>query len=354
MALEMIGNTYSGTIGWTCPSNIALIKYWGKKPGQIPMNPSLSMTLQEARTITTINYACSPRQHGRKVRFRFEGKEAPAFEERIKKYLDSIESLIPALSGTHLEIDSENSFPHSSGIASSASAMGALALCLVQMEEEVAGPMPRELFWQKASCIARMGSGSASRSIYPLFAAWGRHGLWENSSDEYAIPVKDFNETFLDTRDSILIVESGQKKISSSGGHTLMETNPFGKARFKQARVNLDRLHRAMMEGDWQNFLTLMEEEALTLHAMMMTGRPGYLLMQPGTLSIIRKVREYREATGNRVGFTLDAGANVHVIYAGADAGQVESFITSQLSGYCENGRIIYDRIGQGPQNYAR
>jgi diphosphomevalonate decarboxylase len=311
------------------------------------------MTLQEAQTITKINYSYAPKQKGNKLRFRFEGKEAPAFEERIIKYLDSIESHLPFLSLTHLEIESENSFPHSAGIASSASAMGALALCLVQLEEDLTGTRYRELFWQKASQMARLGSGSASRSLFPQFALWGQHDLWDNSSDEFAIPVKGFNETFLNIRDSILIVESRQKFISSSAGHSLMETNPFGKVRFDQARENLEFLHKAMMEGDWKSFITIVEEEALTLHAMMMTGRPGYLLMQPGTLSILQLIREFREETGCRLGFTLDAGPNVHLLYADADASQVEAFINSELVRYCENGRVIQDKMGQGPVKYG-
>jgi diphosphomevalonate decarboxylase len=350
MKVEMPGRLHSGTIGWECPSNIALIKYWGKKPGQIPMNPSLSMTLNEARTRTKINYSHVPGRNGRGLRFRFEGKEVPAFQERVRKFLEEIELHLPFLAHTSLEIDSENSFPHSSGIASSASAMGALALCLVQIEEEIIGPMDRDQYFRKTSFIARLGSGSASRSIYPHYALWGRSDRWDHSSDEYAIPVKDLDESLLDIRDSILVVDPAPKKISSSAGHTLMDTNPFAGARYEQARENLDLLQTAMEEGDWQGFIDIVEEEALTLHAMMMTGRPGYFLMQPGTLSILQIIREYRKETGCKLGFTLDAGANVHLLYAGADAGKVEPFIRSDLIRYCENGRVIRDQVGQGPK----
>lgn len=349
MVREIPKQPQSGTIGWTCPSNIALVKYWGKKSGQIPMNPSLSMTLQEARTTTKINYSFAPGQV-RKLRFRFEGKESPAFEKRIARYLADLEGLIPVLSQTHLEIDSENSFPHSAGIASSASALGALALCLVQMEEDVAGSMDRDLFFRKASHVARMGSGSASRSIYPGFALWGKSEFWKGSSDAYAIPVSDYSKSFQEVRDAILVVESGQKKVPSSVGHSLMETNRFAKVRFQQARENLDLLRVAMKEGDWQGFISLMEEEALTLHAMMMTGRPAFMLLQPGTLSILQLIREYRQESTCRLGFTLDAGANVHLLYAEADAGQVEGFIHSELLKFCEDGRVIWDKTGQGPE----
>ncbi len=339
----------SGSVGWSCPSNIALIKYWGKKPIQIPMNPSLSMTLTEARTITKIHYKYHPGDKSRKLQFRFEGKEAQAFEQRIRKYIDSITSFIPSLSHTSLEIESENTFPHSSGIASSASAMGALALCLVSVEEEVTGIGHRDQFWQKASQVARLGSGSASRSIYPQFALWGESEGYDQSSDQFAIPVSNFHLTFQNLRDSILIVESGQKKVSSSAGHALMETNPFAESRFKQARRNLNLLNTALKNGDWESFISLMEEEALSLHAMMMTGKPGYLLMQANTLSILQLIREFRADTGHRLGFTLDAGANVHLLYADADAEAVETFIQSELVHYCENQMVIKDKMGPGP-----
>lgn len=350
MKPEMPATPLEGTIGWTCPSNIALIKYWGKKPGQIPMNPSLSMTLQEARTTMRIRYSYKPGYRGERLLFRFEGKEAPAFRERIRTYLDGLAALLPFLAQTRLEIDSENSFPHSSGIASSASAMGALALCLVQLEVSLAGPVDRELFWQKASRLARLGSGSASRSIYPQFAMWGRSGLWEKSSDEFAVPVKAVHETFRDLRDSILLVDEGPKPVSSSRGHSLMATNPFAEVRYRQAGENLERMQGVLREGDWQGFISIMEEEALSLHALMMTGRPGYVLLKPGSLAILQGIRQFREETGCRLGFTLDAGANVHLLYAGADAGRVDALISTRLLGYCENGRVIRDRIGTGPQ----
>jgi len=343
-------NPGSGSLGWSCPSNIALIKYWGKKPVQIPMNPSLSMTLQEARTITKMNYSYNPGLKRRELRFTFEGKEAPAFKKRIISYLNDIESLIPVLTHTSLEIESENTFPHSSGIASSASAMGALALCLVQLEGEITGPLRPDQFWKKASTLARLGSGSASRSVYPQFVLWGKSARWSQSSNEYAIPLTGFHNTFLNMRDSILIVESGQKKVSSRAGHSLMNTNPYAKIRFDQARQNLALLFSAMKEGDWDSFIPLVEEEALSLHAMMMTGKPAYVLMQANTLSILQLIREFREETGYRIAFTLDAGANVHLIYADADARQVESFINSGLISFCENGKVIRDKMGQGPQ----
>lgn len=340
----------AGSVGWSCPSNIALIKYWGKKEVQLPMNPSLSMTLEEASTRTHIRFRYHPEASGPELLFRFESRKAPAFEKRIQATLVQLRPYLPWLVHTSMEIDSENSFPHSSGIASSASAMGALALCLIDMERVISGSTDSNIDLQKASFLARLGSGSACRSLFPAFSLWGADGGWDGSSDEFAIPVTRYHPSFLQLRDTILIVESGQKQVSSSAGHALMERNPFSAVRFSQARENLSRLGAYLRAGDWESFLELVEEEALTLHAMMLTGRPGYLLMQPGTLSIIRKVRRFREETGARMAFTLDAGANVHLLYDGAEADRIEPFIGSDLAPNCENEMRISDRMGKGPE----
>lgn len=339
----------TGTVEWSCPSNIAIVKYWGKKPVQFPMNPSLSLTLRNALTHTRIDYSYDPRLEGLQVGFRFEGKRNPAFGDRVSRYLEGLLTLMPFLRHLRMEIDSSNTFPHSSGIASSASAMGALAMCLVSMESRMAYVYSSADFFRRASYVARLGSGSASRSIYPGLALWGASDGWPESSDEFAIPVTGYHRCFDGMKDSILIVEPGQKKVSSSAGHALMDTNPYSRTRFQQARENLRTLKGILAEGDWHGFIDLMEEEALSLHAMMMTGRPGYLLMQPGTLSILGRIREFRKETGTRVGFTLDAGANVHLIYDMGQERVVRDFIGSELLQYCVENRVIHDEMGAGP-----
>jgi diphosphomevalonate decarboxylase len=397
------GGVLTGMTSWVCPSNIAIIKYWGKREVQLPMNPSLSITLQEAVTRTRLEYRYDPSLRDPGLVFRFgdderrsgrqddsseaggadsavqgegtrsatgkddsavpgegtrsaTGKDDSAgFGRRIQRYLAQVMPYVPWLQHTELFIHSENTFPHSSGIASSASAMGALALCLVAVEAAIGEPEPAvdllsdpEVL-QKASFLARLGSGSAARSLFPGLALWGWSDYRPGSSDEYAVPVTGFHNSFSDLRDAILIVESGRKKVSSSAGHALMENNPFAVPRFTQARENLGALLGILRDGDWQGFIRVLEEEALSLHAMMMTGRPGYLLMLPQTLSILHAVRNFREDTGCRIGFTLDAGANVHLIYPGIDAPRAEGFIRDGLTRFCEGGRVLYDRMGTGP-----
>jgi diphosphomevalonate decarboxylase len=349
-----------GHVAWACPSNIAIVKYWGKRPNQIPMNPSLSLTLEEAHTQTRIRYRYHPKQSDPEVTFRFEGKENPTFRDRVAGYIRSLYSRIPVLAHTSLDIDSLNTFPHSSGIASSASAFGALALCLAEIATEVkgdgsqvsgSGETPGQDFLRESSELARLGSGSACRSVYGGFALWGSTPAYEGSTDSYAIGIEDFHERFRNMRDSILIVEKGQKKVSSSAGHGIMETNPYADERFGQARRNTKSLAGILVSGDWQSFIDLMEEEALSLHAMMMTGKPGYMLMQPGTLSIIHRIRSFRQETGINLGFTLDAGANVHVLFDGAQENEVRAFIDTELLPYCQDNMVIHDRMGAGAKN---
>jgi diphosphomevalonate decarboxylase len=257
---------------------------------------------------------------------------------------------MPVLDHTTLQIDSENTFPHSSGIASSASAMGALAMCLTEMEARILGHRHPVSVARKASFVARLGSGSACRSLFPGFSLWGASPQWEGSSNEYAIPIPRFHESFSRIRDTILIVESGPKQVSSSTGHELMNSHLFADPRFSQARENLILIIRALQEGDWETFINVLEEEALSLHAMMLTSRPGYLLMRPNTLAIIHKIRGFRNETGIAVGFTLDAGANVHLLYPDEVTESVEEQMMPELITYCENGRIIRDQIGDGPK----
>ena len=188
------GGVITGTAAWSCPSNIAIVKYWGKREVQLPMNPSLSITLREAVTRTHLEYRFNPEIRKPGLTFRFGGREAPGFGQRTRIFLERITPFMPWLRHTVLRIDSENTFPHSSGIASSASAMGALAICLVAAEASIVRPeasgdlLDDPGVLKKASFLARLGSGSASRSLFPGLALWGKSDVWPGASDEYAIP----------------------------------------------------------------------------------------------------------------------------------------------------------------------
>lgn len=195
-----------GTVKWKSPSNIALVKYWGKYGRQLPSNPSISFTLSHAHTITEVQYKKSKQELAQpSVQFTFEGESKPAFEKKIVAYLASISEDLPLIKNFSFKIASSNSFPHSSGIASSASSMSALALCLLSIEQHI---QENEIIdFRKASVLSRLGSGSASRSVFGPLAIWGDTTVSKASSNEYAIPFGEtFDPVFKDFHDDILIV----------------------------------------------------------------------------------------------------------------------------------------------------
>lgn len=340
------------TVMWQSPSNIALVKYWGKYGFQFPRNPSLSFTLSESHTTTKVEYLFKEEAaHSEHVRLFFHNEESPKFLKKIEQFFHSIEEFFPFIPYLSFTIFSENSFPHSAGIASSASSMSALALCLCTIERRLMNTLQdEEEFYHKASFIARIGSGSASRSVYPGLALWGAHDDFADSSQVYAIPYyEQFDPVFLTFRDAVLIVDAKEKSVSSRAGHALMEDNIFAPVRYQQAENHLITLVEALKSGDLTNFGNIVEEEALSLHALMMTSKPSYLLMKPATLEIINKLRAWRNKTGIPAFFTLDAGPNVHLLYPQQYTNQVEDFIKMELAQHCENGRWIKDHVGKGP-----
>lgn len=333
---------------WRCPSNIALVKYWGKRDFQKPMNPSLSFVLQNAFTETSVELF---KEGDKKVEFFFEGA-ASEFGERIEKYLNQLSARLSWINKCNFQIHSRNSFPHSAGIASSASSFGALALCLTEIDFALSGKEPdNSEFWQTASELARMGSGSACRSVYPGFAIWGKTHLFESCSDEHAIPLSEgIHPVFSGLRDAILMVDSGTKEVSSSLGHLLMDEHIYKRSRIAHANENTNELYLALLAGNQRKFIAVVENEALSLHAMMMTSNPSFILLKPNSLELISRIRRFREKTKIPVCFTMDAGPNIHLLYFADNEPDVKAFIGHELLAFCENGKWIDDRIGKGPE----
>ncbi len=334
--------------GWSAPSNIAIVKYWGKKPGQIPANPSLSLTLDHCRTTTSIDFRRTAANESPKFNLLFEGRPKPDFEPKIANFFSRILPYCPFLDNFEMTIDTSNTFPHSSGIASSASAMAALAMNVMSLEKMINPDLTETDFIKKASFLARLGSGSACRSIKGNVVVWGNHAEIDGSSDLFGVEFGNVNPVFANYQDTILLVDKGQKDVSSTAGHELMHGHPFAENRFRQASENLSKLKAIIESGDLENFVKITESEALTLHAMMMTSMPYFILMKPNTLKIINAIWEFRRNTNIPVCFTLDAGANVHVLYPESCSAKVLEFIRTELVGYCENNQYICDRVGNG------
>ena len=338
------------SVTWQSPSNIALVKYCGKTGLQLPVNPSLSMTLSKAFTHTKLTALPRIAEGAINLDFWFEGNQNKAFGERISKFLGSIVDIFPWLSQVSLKLETHNTFPHSAGIASSASAFSALALCLCSLDNELFGIMLDENeFRAKASYVSRLGSGSACRSLFSGFTVWGKTKSLTDSSDLVAVPVSDIHPIFKTLQDTIILVNKNEKPVSSSEGHNRMVGHSFAEARIKQAGINTSNLLQALKNGDKKLFISIVENEAFTLHALMMTSADGFLLMEPETVRIISRIQQLRKATGLNICFTLDAGPNVHLLYFKDEIEQVNKLIVEDLLKNNKQNLWINDFCGSGP-----
>jgi diphosphomevalonate decarboxylase len=343
-------------ITWRAPSNIALIKYWGKSAHQFPDNGSLSITLEKSSTTTSLLF--KKKYSGEKrisFEYYFHGNRQLQFEKKTERILNDLIDKMPFLFDYELSFQSENNFPHSTGIASSASSMSALALCLVSMEEVVSRKkLNKDDFFRRASYIARMGSGSASRSVYGGMVTWGNIPFIDPSSDEYSTPLTLPTESRINSlMDIILIVSSKEKSVSSRSGHAFMKDHPYREGRISQANKHMRIMVDAIRKDNYRLAGEIAENEALSLHALLMSSTPDGLLLKPNTLHIIEAIRRFREESGLDLFFTIDAGPNVHLIYFADQRTLVLPFVENTLSQFCEDGNWIDDKMGSGPKQLS-
>ncbi len=343
-----------GCIGWECPSNIALVKYWGKFGIQLPKNPSLSFTLKNSKTHTLLHY----KKHQKKtfsLTVFLEGQPAIEFEKRISRYFELLQEHLPFINNYAYTIETSNTFPHSAGIASSASGMGALALALCTLEEVITSKeKSRTEFFEKASFLARLGSGSAARSVFGGFTIWGETDGVGKYNNVYALPLSTpVDPIFYTLQDAVLIVDPGIKPVSSSAGHALMHNHPYAQGRIKQANDNTQILIEALKNGNQEAFTEIVEQEALSLHALMMSSEKSFMLLKPATLQILNSIRNFRDKTGIFVCFTIDAGPNVHMLYLEKDRNVILPWLKEELLPHCHQSKWIDDAIGEGPVKSA-
>lgn len=344
--------TYKVT--WQSPSNIALVKYWGKRQKQIPENPSISFTL--SKSYTELSVELLPKTSFSSdidLTFYFENKESEKFKEKILKFLNTQVNTFTWLSNFKIVIHSTNTFPHSSGIASSASSMSALNLCLMRLDEQVQDEKyDCVLFLNKASELSRLASGSAGRSVFPYLASWGEIPGRLGTSNEFATGISktEIHPDFHEYCDSIIIVDAKEKSVSSRAGHALMDNHPFKEQRYSLAVENIQKLFLAMNSGDMETFIEIVEAEALMLHALMMTSTPSYILLKPNSLMLIEAIREFRNSKKVPVCFTIDAGPNIHLLYPK----KYQTIVHDWLSRDFNHFTIIHDEVGSGPKELQK
>ncbi len=288
--------------------NIAFIKYWGNRDGalRIPMNGSISMNLDGLTTRTTVSFQPSlPFDE-----LIINGHEVTgAGLERVTHILDLIRGM--ANITDRAEVMTENNFPSGAGIASSASAFAALALA----GSKAAG---LDLSERDLSRLARRGSGSASRSIPGGFVEWQAGGTDE---DSFAFSIAPANHWGL--VDLIAVVSAAHKKTGSTEGHAVAPTSPLQTARVEDAPRRLELCRRAILEKDFNAFASIVELDSDMMHAVMMTSSPALHYWKPASLAVMEAVRTWR-MDGLPVCYTVDAGANVHVLTLESEAHTTE------------------------------
>jgi diphosphomevalonate decarboxylase len=175
---------------------------------------------------------------------------------------------------------------------------------------------------------------------------FGESQYVEGSGDELAIPLAvNISPKFQTLQDRILITAAGSKSVSSSQGHQLMEKHPYRDIRYAQAKNNIGLLIESMTSGNWKRFSSVVEEEAMSLHALMINSESPYTLMNQNTWDIIHEIRKIREEKSVEITYTLDAGPNVHLIFPKSIEKEMDSLIREHLLQYCLDNRVINDHL---------
>ncbi|MBN1562378.1 MAG: diphosphomevalonate decarboxylase [Anaerolineae bacterium] len=279
-------------------ANIAFIKYWGRKDHdwRLPLNTSISMNLDNATTTTTVIFDPTLKADQLLIE---DTETTPKAALRVTEHLNRIRKL----ADTYLwaRVVSRNSFPMGAGIASSASAFAALTVA-------ACAALDLDLPERELTILARLGSGSACRSIPAGFVEWHAADTSEESFAEQIAPPDHW-----DLCDLIAIVQTEHKVVDSSKGHELVDPSPFAAARLAAATRGLSVIRKALMARDFVAFGEEVEQEAIRMHAVAMTSQPSVLYWSPETVRILQAVRTWR-AAGLPAYCTIDAGANVHVL----------------------------------------
>ena len=287
--------------------NIAFIKYWGDRDHslRLPSNGSISMNLDGLTTQTQVTFDESLKGD----RLTLNGRPSQGFAlRRVSAFLDQVRRL--AGLGRYAEVHSENNFPTGVGIASSASAFAALSLAA----SHAAG---LNLSERELSRLARLGSGSACRSVPGGYVEWeaGR-----GDEDSFAFSIAP--PAHWDLTDCVTVVSQAHKQTGSTEGHAVAGTSLLQAARLQDTPRRLDECRGAILERDFERFAAVVELDCSLMHAVMMTSSPPLFYWQPATLTVIHAIQNWRRR-GLPACYTIDAGPNVHVLCPTGEAEEV-------------------------------
>lgn len=290
--------------------NIAFIKYWGNRDDslRLPANPSISMNLDGLHTETTVTW--SPELTVDELTINGQPEKGAALD-RVVVHLNILRQRFPVIT-QYAAIESSNNFPIGAGIASSAAAFAALTVAAV-------AATGIELSEHELSTLARLGSGSAARSVPTGFVEWRAGDTHKESYAESFAP-----PDYWDIVDVIAVVSREHKEVGSTAGHRSAATSDLQAARVAGAGERFAVCKQAILDRDFAVFAEVVERDSNLMHAVMMTSRPPLFYWLPPTLMIMEQVCHWR-ADGLQVCYTLDAGPNVHCICVRKDVAKVSA-----------------------------
>ncbi|MFC4559616.1 diphosphomevalonate decarboxylase [Virgibacillus kekensis] len=313
-------------------TNIALIKYWGKRDESLilPMNNSLSVTLDGFYTETTVEFQTELEQDS----FILDGKVVTGKEyDRVTAFLDRIRKYAgkPDL---YANVESTNHVPTAAGFASSASGFAALAASAVKA-------LGLKISKEQLSILTRQGSGSACRSVFGGFVEWEKGSL-EDGSDSYAVQVAPAEHW--DIRVAAVVLSSKEKKVlSREGMKRTVETSPFYSSWVESIPHDLDNIKQGIRTKDFKKVGEIAEANCLKMHATTLAANPPFTYWHDTTMAVMRKVQDLRDK-GIPAYFTIDAGPNVKVLYQPENEETIQTTL-QEIPGVND---VIVSRTGQG------
>jgi diphosphomevalonate decarboxylase len=298
------------------PANIAFIKYWGKSDERLrfPFNPSISMNLSNTYTETTVEF------HPDFTQDTIILTDGEFTEDENKRTIKSL-TIIRAKANINYfaRVTTKNTFPKGAGAAASASGFAALTVAAF-------AALDMRLSEKELTEFARLGSGSACRSIPDGFVQWDEAFAYSIHPPEY-----------WDLRDILIIVDAHMKKVSTTDGMKTVKTSPLLAARLAALPERISRIKDAMSQKNFQQFGEIIEEECLDMHHVMQTQTPPLFYWNENTKQIIKDLKK----SGLPAYFTIDAGPNVHIICEAKDEENVRSLFEKQY-------QVIINRPAKG------
>lgn len=279
------------------PSNIAFIKYWGKKDEELrlPANGSISVNLSNLLTTTTVEFNKSLKTDDITINGKRDAKKA----NRVMKHLERIRAV--ARIPTKARVVSQNNFPTAGGLASSASGFAALTIA----GTKAAGLSLKE---KELSILARQGSGSACRSVPDGFVEW-----LDGDTDKTSFAISLYPPSYWDIAIVVVLAGNEEKSVLTSEGMRFVKSNPFYPVRLSNMGRKIKELKQYMKKRDFERFGMLVESEALELHAMALTSAPPIIYWQPLTMRVMKLVQGIRSRYFP-VYFTIDSGPHVCIV----------------------------------------